>query len=171
MDSVWKWKAESLLSEATMTYVVVTLHAWKSDDTYHFAGESAFQALLKHRYKIHVLYLSHTDYMPKRCSVNLHLSNLNDLETLLRTGAEHSSKASGSTNVFTVLLFATQGLDLAVPNPNVYLNFSHVSLHDLQGSAGSAALQSLDFKLCPQAISHNGSVTVEFVSVRKLSGV
>ena len=32
MDSVWKWKAESLLSEATMTYVVVTLHAWKSDE-------------------------------------------------------------------------------------------------------------------------------------------
>ena len=171
MDAVWKRKAESLLSEATMTYVVVTLHAWKHGDTYHFAGQSAFHALLKHRYKIHVLFLSHADTVPNPYRVNLYLSNFKDLEDLMHAGAEAASNTSESANVFTILLFATQGLDLAIPNPYTYLNTSHVSLHDLQGHGGSTDLQSLDFKLCPQAVGHGGSVTVEFVSVSNVVAV
>lgn len=165
MDKVWEFRAESLLSEATMTYVIVTLHSWKIGDELRTAGLSAVSALLQHRYKVHSLYISHEEATDSNLAVNEYLKNLEQAQDFLRRGADAAVRSKRSSPVFTTLLFATQGLDLPMPLPETYLDSLNLASENNRTEISSK--NNPKFKQCPQALL-GGELEISFSLVRRL---
>ena len=126
---MWE-ESESFLQECTVTYFVVAIHSIKRDDgSYKFGGMDAIHSLLKRKYKLQTMSSSHyyagkneereifENYGP-----NALFQSAEKLEDFLRWGADAAQKYGNTQNsVFTSYIFATQGLDLAIPAPQVYL--------------------------------------------------
>jgi hypothetical protein len=129
-DLIWK-NSKRFLLEGTVTYIVLGMHSMKLENsTYRFGGLKAVEMLLQRRYKLQTLSASHyfadhdherkvfDDYGP-----NALFQSLGKVEDFLKWGADAASRFSGGNKdrVFSSYLFATQGLDLAIPDPRVYL--------------------------------------------------
>jgi hypothetical protein len=143
-DEVWQ-ESKTFLEECTATYIVIAIHSKKSaDGVYTYGGLNAVEQLLERRYKLQTLSVSHYHAEYHKNSSHNHVMgsrkvldeygpnalfrSIQDIKDLLRWGAEsaeiYSNNDLGTNHDqahFTVYLFATQGLDLAIPSPSTYL--------------------------------------------------
>jgi Protein of unknown function (DUF229) len=156
-DIVWRG-AETFLSASTITYIVVAMHSRKQDSgQYEFGGLAAARALLDHRYKLQTLHLSRYHPEPdkvawteQRYGPNAIFKTCGDIEELLTWGADQTSRHGNEKEVFSAYIFATQGLDLAIPSSRVFLDDASRVI----GSESTLQInlyKSLQFKPCPQS--------------------
>jgi hypothetical protein len=132
------------------------MHSRKRNDKYEFGGLAAARTLLEYRYKLQTLALSHYYAEPgkegwteQRYGPNAIFKTREEVEELLKWGADEASR-HGEDRVFTAYIFATQGLDLAIPSSRVFIDDSSrvigtESTHQIN------LYKSLQFKPCPQA--------------------
>jgi hypothetical protein len=112
--------ASRILSKVSIKYVVFRVSATttvplaRGDATTVIAGAESVISLLEMDYKVQLLSSSH--------SLNLFLPNAligrDSASEFLRIGAKKAEAAGGGT--FTAYLFATRGLDLAIPSAREY---------------------------------------------------
>jgi hypothetical protein len=128
-DSVWE-EAESFLKGCTVTYIVIAIHSIKlKDGSYKFGGINAIESLLHRKYKLQTLSSSHyhTDKnnardIFERYGPNALFQSTEELKGFLRWGADAAHEYdTPKDGLFTSYIFATQGLDLAIPTPQIYL--------------------------------------------------
>ncbi|KAG7349323.1 DUF229 domain containing protein [Nitzschia inconspicua] len=127
-DHMWENSSE-FLQQATVTYIVNAFHSSKeSDGKYRFGGLLAAERLLERRYKLQTLFLSHYQVeLPegkenlRKFGPNALFQSLEAIKDLLRWGADNARMYDSEHATFTAYLFATQGLDLAIPRPELYL--------------------------------------------------
>lgn len=128
-DSVWQG-AETFLQESTITYFVVAMHSRKDQGgKYEYGGLAATSALLSRRYKLQTLLVSHYHADPgeesqtaERYGPNALFQSTGQTKEFLRWGADSATQYNGNNSVFTAYIFATQGLDLAIPSSRVFLH-------------------------------------------------
>jgi hypothetical protein len=159
VDKIWAG-ADRFLSESTMTYVVVAMHSRKVAGSYEYGGLLAAKALLDHRYKLQTLQLSHYHTAPGKETLteanygpNAIFKKLENVQGLLRWGADiaqHSSGGVGS-EIFTAYVFATQGLDLAIPSNRILLNNTSTVIGEDALALQMNGHEPITFKTCPQA--------------------
>lgn len=158
VDQVWVG-AERFLRESTITYVVVAMQSRKLRATYEFGGLVAAKALLDHRYKLQVLQLSHyhTDagheaWTEEKYGPNAFLKSLDKVQELLRWGADTAARYENGikNNVFTAYIFATQGLDLAMPSNRIFID-DNSRVIGKESTLQINLYKPLQFKNCPQA--------------------
>eukprot|EP00532_Pseudo-nitzschia_australis_P006201 CAMPEP_0168166608 /NCGR_PEP_ID=MMETSP0139_2-20121125/2116_1 /TAXON_ID=44445 /ORGANISM="Pseudo-nitzschia australis, Strain 10249 10 AB" /LENGTH=781 /DNA_ID=CAMNT_0008083813 /DNA_START=228 /DNA_END=2574 /DNA_ORIENTATION=- len=169
--SVWE-KAESFLESCTVTYIVIAIHSVKlKDGSYRFGGIDAVESLLRRRYKLQTLSCSHyhaehnnAREILDRYGPNALFQSVKQLKGFLRWGADVSHSYGESTDdYFTSYIFATQGLDLAIPTPQTYLQY---------GGRGIDAFDEHDMKRlpplksCPDAKSKNMNFDFDETSLR-----
>ena len=156
-DIVWRG-ADIFLNASTITYIVVAMHSRKGDSgQYEFGGLAAARALLDHRYKLQTLHLSryHTEpdkeaWTEQKYGPNAIFKRCDEIEELLIWGADQTSRHGSDKEVFSAYIFATQGLDLAIPSSRVFLD----DTSRVTGSESTLQInmyKSLQFKACPQA--------------------
>lgn len=130
-DVVWE-NSTQFLKEVTATYIVLTVHSLKQKDgTYKFGGLTAVERLLKRRYKPQILLMSHQQQLKvgggkhrtQQYDSNSLFHSVGDIKEFLQWGADTATQRHDSRveEVFTAYLFATQGLDLAIPSTDTYL--------------------------------------------------
>ena len=138
VDKVFR-SANTFLSEATLTYLVVEVTITSSHtrnglkpfavggntlETYYFDGREALQALLQRKYKVQLLASTHllTDWGPNTLltdhNIDSFFSAAVDALRLRNDGSLH------------MYIFATQGLDLAIPSRSE--SFTHKILLMIQ---------------------------------------
>lgn len=169
-NSVWQ-ESEAFLQECTVTYFVIAVHSIKRDDgSYKFGGMDAIRSLLKRKYKVQTLSSSHY-YAEKneereifeKYGPNALFQSAEEFESFLRWGADAAQGYGNTDNsVFSSYIFATQGLDLAIPAPQVYLRDESLAI-DVFNKRSMEKLPPL--KMCHDA---NGE-KLEFV-FNKVSG-
>ena len=157
-NDVWK-EAESFLEDCTVTYFVVAIHSIKrSDGSYEFGGTTAMDSLLRKKYKLQILSSSHyytnadnaRDIL-ERYGPNALFQSVEKLNDYLRWGADAAERyGNPDDTVFTTYIFATQGLDLAIPAPQQYLQDAGRAI-DVFDQLSMQNLSSL--KSCPLAKS------------------
>jgi hypothetical protein len=128
-DSVWE-KAGSFLQDCTITYIVIAVRSIKlKDGSYKFGGMDAIESLLHRKYKLQTLSSSHyhaekdnAEMIFERYGPSALFQSSGELKDFLRWGADAANEYGKPKNeLFTGYIFATQGLDLAIPSPQVYL--------------------------------------------------
>ena len=128
-NSVWE-EAEYFLEACTVTYIVIAIHSTKRQDgSYKFGGMDAIESLLDRKYKLQVLSSSHyhanksnAREIFERYGPNALFQSAEKFEGFLRWGADAAQRyGKPKDDLFTSYIFATQGLDLAIPTPQVYL--------------------------------------------------
>ena len=112
-----------LLQEATLTYIVLGIGAYPSSHTTTDAassyGQKAIQDLLRHKYKVQMLSLSHMAtevYMQDLVQPNADITSTN--VAALFEGLQEVANTTQTPVLGYV--FATQGLDLAIPTATYY---------------------------------------------------
>lgn len=174
VDKVWAG-ADRFLSECTMTYVVVAMHSRKVGGSYEYGGLEAAKALLDHRYKLQALQLSHyhTDpgkeaWTEAKYGPNAFFKGVEEVQELLRWGADTAERYNGGkeSEIFTAYVFATQGLDLAIPSSRIFVDNTPRAI------AEDSTLQinhdkPLDFKPCPQA-TLDPKLNISFTEVGRI---
>jgi Protein of unknown function (DUF229) len=155
-DSLWS-SADAFLKASTITYVVVRMHSRKINNQYEFGGLVAARALLDHRYKLQTLLLSHFHAEPGKVNwteetygPNAIYKTRDDVEKLLRWGADQTNRQGTHKEVFTAYIFATQGLDLAIPSSRVFIDDSSRVI-GTESTLQINLYKPLQFKQCPQA--------------------
>lgn len=128
-NDVWE-EVEIFLEDCTVTYFVIAVHSVKRDDgTYKLGGMDAIHSLLQRKYKLQTMSSSHY-YAEKnneketfdRYGPNALFQSSEALKGFLMWGADAAQRYSKTKDaLFTSYIFATQGLDLAIPAPQVYL--------------------------------------------------
>ena len=128
-NDVWE-EAETFLEDCTVTYFVIAVHSVKRDDgSYKLGGMDAIHSLLQRNYKLQTMSSSHY-YAEKnneretfdRYGPNALFQCTEELKGFLMWGADAAQRYSKTKDaLFTSYIFATQGLDLAIPAPQVYL--------------------------------------------------
>lgn len=159
VDKIWSMGANHFLTESTMTYVVIAMHSRKVGGSYEYGGLAAAKALLDHRYKLQTLQLSHYHASPgtegwteAKYGPNAFLKRLENVQDLLRWGAdtlERYSDAKGD-EVFTAYIFATQGLDLAIPSRSIFAE-DPSKRHEENSTFAINTNKTFGFKACPQS--------------------
>mmetsp|Transcript_2375 Transcript_2375/g.5252 ORF Transcript_2375/g.5252 Transcript_2375/m.5252 type:complete len:457 (+) Transcript_2375:92-1462(+) len=129
-DDVWR-EAESFLESCTVTYVVAAVHsARRADGSHRYGGTAAVGSLLRKKYKVQALSSSHYHAEEtnakrsfERYGPNALFRSVEELKGFLRWGADaaHRYGDGAGDGFFTSYVFATQGLDLAIPTPQLYL--------------------------------------------------
>lgn len=121
--------ATSLLSKCTVTYIVFRISA-SQNGSY---GTKAADELIQRGYKVQVLSTSHS---VRGHPANTLLDTNTSVAKLLRIGWALSVEGKGNEdvngNMFHAYLFATQGLDLAIPSQREYLDVKgggHISFN------------------------------------------
>eukprot|EP00957_Ditylum_brightwellii_P129026 9842811-Ditylum_brightwellii.AAC.1 len=126
-------KASQFMTKATLTYIVIGIHSYEYSTTtsasenqeIHMTGLTAAQTLLDHNYKVQLLAASHFDgekvYRPNHL-----FQSQKEVHHYLTSGAQFANRHATvqpqkQENKFEALLFATQGLDLAIPSRLSYL--------------------------------------------------
>lgn len=167
--SVWE-KADSFLESCTVTYIVIAIHSVKlKDGSYRFGGLGAIESLLRRRYKLQTLSCSHYHAERNnegdilgRYGPNALFQSAEQLKGFLRWGADASHSYGESTeDYFTSYIFATQGLDLAIPTPQTYLQYGGRGI-DVFDEHDMKRLPPL--KLCPEAKSKDTNFDFDEVS-------
>jgi len=116
-------KVGKVLKESTLTYMVIAVHSQQNlkaagTPEINMDGLTAVQTLLDSKYKVQLLAASHFNgFHP-----NDLFKNTTQLDLFLSMGAKEAESER-----FDALLFATQGLDLAIPSRLSYLTVE--SLH------------------------------------------
>lgn len=158
VDQIW-FGSERFLNESTMTYVVVAMHSRKRRERYEFGGLGAAKALLDHRYKLQVLQLSHYHTEPgheawteAKYGPNALFKSLDNIQELLRWGADTAAsyETGNDNNLFTAYIFATQGLDLAIPSNRIFID-DNSRVIGKESTLQINLYKPLQFKDCPQA--------------------
>ena len=169
-----------LLNDATLTYIVFEVKAqYVSNGTLEYSGLHAIQTLLDANYKVQLLASSHFDEKAIYRPNHLFKTQI-DAQKFLLSGVEVASQhdsgecegkqqldANGEEceGQFHSLLFATQGLDLAIPSRLSYLTLENLDLcaNESSGRCDSKldarALGQSVFLSCP---SHHKNAFIEF---------
>ncbi len=159
-NTVWK-EAEAFLDDCTITYFVVAIHSKKRlDGSYVFGGMKAMDLLLQKKYKVQVLSSSHyhADLSSERdiferYGPNALFQSAEEIKDYLRWGADAAQLYGESRDtIFTSYIFATQGLDLAIPTPQHYLRYADTAI-DVFDEVSMHNLPAL--KSCPQSNGEN----------------
>jgi hypothetical protein len=164
-----------LLEEATLTYIVIAVHARAngnkkgrfydtSESNITMSGLTAVQTLLDSKYKVQLLASSHLDANQVYRPNHLFRSN-NDVGRFLSSGARFALETSDDN--FHALLFATQGLDLAIPSRRSYLSLKGLDLCTDYATYSGRCDAKLNpfakgqdvFMKCPK---HHSRVSIEF---------
>ncbi len=157
-DQVWNG-ADRFLTESTMTYVVVAMHSRKVGGKYQYGGLVAAKNLLNHRYKLQTLLLSHYHTDPgkeasteEKYGPNAIFKSIDNVQDLLRWGADVAERfeTRSYNKVFTAYIFATQGLDLAIPSNRIFIDDSSRVI-GTESTLQINLYKPLQFKRCPQA--------------------
>jgi len=155
-DAVFS-EAGTFFNESTITYMVVGMHSRKRNGRYEFGGIAAARVLLEHRYKLQTLLLSHfyappgnESWTEQRYGPNAIFKTQDDIEELLSWGADQASRHGNEMSVFTAYIFATQGLDLAIPSSRVFIDDSSRVMGP-ESTQQINLYKSIEFKPCPQA--------------------
>ena len=123
--------ATALLSKCTVTYIVFRISASQSGSY----GTKAADELIRRGYKVQVLSNSHS---VRGYPANTLLDTNSSVAKLLKMGwalsVEGEARGNEGTdgNMFHAYLFATQGLDLAIPSQREYLDLKgggHISFN------------------------------------------
>jgi hypothetical protein len=154
-DVVWS-KSSQFLEEATVTYIVHAFHSFReTDGTYRFGGLEAAERLLQRRYKIQSLSVSHYHAEAnnaketfERYGPNALFQSVSSIKDFLRWGADSAKMYDASNRIFTAFVFATQGLDLAIPSSQIYLTDSHASINPMETIHKK---DFVSFKQCPSS--------------------
>ena len=128
-NNIWS-EAESFLEGCTVTYFIIAVHSIRRNDGfYEFGGMNAIDSLLYKKYKLQTLstshYYAHTNNereILERYGPNALFKSAEEIRGFLKWGADAAQRYGKATeNFFTSYIFATQGLDLAIPTPQHYL--------------------------------------------------
>ena len=138
--------ASTFLSEATLTYVVLGVRARlrpkvtagmgndggggpeEEELEIEAGGLESVRTLLRYKYKVQVLSASHYHVPDPETGEGAwgpnRLLREGDAADFFRWGAEGARRGARSnrSSTFRAYLFATQGLDLAIPSPRLYVN-------------------------------------------------
>lgn len=172
-DSVWK-EAKTFLEDCTVTYFVVAIHSMKRiDGSYEIGGMKAMESLLRKKYKVQVLSSSHYHAdvsnereIFERYGPNALFQSAEEITNYLRWGADAAQQHEESKDtVFTSYIFATQGLDLAIPTPQHYLRQPGTTI-DVFDEVSMRHLPAL--KSCPKA--HRENINFVFSEVSSMLG-
>ena len=172
-DLAWQ-SSNKFLSQSTVTYMVTSVHSTIRNGTCIMGGLHAVRSLLKHHYKIQILTVSHYHVKPgdeprihHLYGPNALLKSTQDVRNLLNWGASGAlhfdDSQSGAVPVFTAYLFATQGLDLAIPSPRIYLD----DASRVKGSESQTQVnlyKPIVYKLCPKALVKTDLINFGFNS-------
>jgi hypothetical protein len=161
-DRLWD-QSTKFLSESTVTYAILAMYSQLlPDDSLVMDGLVAAEALLGRRYKLQVLLVSHYDAGTDNKDATFEsygpnglLGSIENIKEFLQWGAEaavrHSRRLPDERGVpFTAYIFATQGLDLAIPSSRVYLS-EESRLHPDESKTQVNLYKPLLFKPCRQA--------------------
>ena len=157
-DSMWE-EAESFLKGCTVTYIVFGIHSIKlKEGSYKFGGMNAIESLLQRKYKLQTLSVSHyhadknnAREIFERYGPNALFQSTEELKDFLRWGADAAHEyGTHNDGLFTSFIFATQGLDLAIPTPQIYLQDGGKAI-DVSNKHEMNSLPPL--KSCPEAKS------------------
>jgi len=173
-------RSGGLLSEATLTYIVIGVYSQQNrHDEMEISGLTAVQTLLDAKYKVQLLSSSHfgeisqesgNDYytvddddseeleiqMVDSYHPNHHFKSIQDVKRFLSKGSvmatstPSTDKSKRKRGRFDALLFATQGLDLAIPS-----RLSFLSLEGLEACRDSKKTGRCDSKLSARAQGQN----------------
>ena len=116
-------RVKEFFNDATLTYIVIGVHSKINQLTGKISvtGISAVQTLLDFNYKVQLLASSH--FGGEVAYHHNHLfKDTEDLQLFLSLGAKMSQN-----DRFEALLFATQGLDLAIPSRLSYINLDNAN--------------------------------------------
>jgi hypothetical protein len=135
--------SSSFIQDATATYIVFRGSA---QGIIH-RGLKAAEQFLALGYKLQVLSSSHTTKQGETIfGPNTILTNRSIITSFFRYGSDLAMEADGEKGVFRAYLFATQGLDLAIPSRREYVNLTkgqHVV------TKGQHVDQGIPYKDCP----------------------
>jgi hypothetical protein len=162
-------------------------HNSGDSDTVEYGGLAACQALLSRRYKLQVLLVSHyhvehpgeEGWTEEHFGPNALLSSTDKVKEFLTWGAAAASQYQDTGHrpehgdggdkdaggpIFTAYIFATQGLDLAIPSNRVFLQDTSRVMGE-ESTTQINRYKPLQFKPCPQA-SLTPALKLEFSEVR-----
>jgi hypothetical protein len=183
-DLVWT-DSSRFLQESTITYIILAVRSRLVNDTLQVYGMQGANALLGKRYKLQVLQVSHyhvefeeesggndkqqnpttfSQYGP-----NALLKTETDIVALLRWGAQVAQDYSNKTRespVFTSYLFATQGLDLAIPSRRHYIRDDSRITGD-ESWTQINLYKPVQFHPCPVSVANGLRVEISFGMVRE----
>ena len=160
-DAVISSKAASrILSGCTVTYILFRVSStWPRGSTAIVRGKDAVDALVGHGYKVSVLSSSHSIDLFEPNS----LLDGDSLSHFLLLGAKKARQSSvGRSVAFNAYLFATQGLDLAIPSQREYVTPLGAGRTKVDKSSGEVLLS---LKSC------KAEARVEFRSARERKGM
>jgi len=145
--------ATSLLSACTVTYIIHRISASQMGSY----GAKAADALIRRGYKVQVLSTSH---FVRKYPANTLLDTNTSVANLLRLGWALSAKGKAlgnedAGNMFHAYLFATQGLDLAIPSQREYL--------DLKGSGHISFNATSNEVLIPMKLCKTSPIRIAFM--------
>jgi hypothetical protein len=153
-------RAQNMLDKTTMTYIVIAIKSnifKNTDNKVRMEGLTAVQTLLDNGFKVQLLASSHF--------FGVHPNHLfkekADVKAFLSSGAIFSQNGS-----FNALLFATQGLDLAIPSRQSYIQLDRFCGNTCTNVIGrcdskleARALGDDIFISCPQ---RHENISIEF---------
>jgi hypothetical protein len=132
--------AAKFIQEASVKYIVFRVSSKSST----LNGVRACKILLDARYKLQVLSASHASRNKEhRFGPNTMIRDTSRVEAYLRFGAGLALDAEGVDGIFRSYLFATKGLDLAIPSRREYLDVA-----TLENDEVLDPKQGLPFKKC-----------------------
>lgn len=124
-------RVSALLRESTITYIVFHVQAHWDNNGVKMHGLTAIQTLIDASYKVQVLASSHyctTEVISaenNKYGPNTLLKSSRELEEMFKSCYDRHYNPKDKVSLFVeVLLFATQGLDLAIPSRRSYLNLT-----------------------------------------------
>ncbi len=166
-------RASELFNDTTLTYIVIGIHSSKNKYKYEMKGLTAVKTLLDLNYKVQLLASSHLDGQ-KPYRPNYLFKSKEDVEDYLTSGADTVQLSINniignerSSGTFDALLFATQGLDLAIPSRLSYVTLDKLNLceNETGGRCDSKikpwALGQEIFLKCPE---HHHRMSIDFDS-------
>lgn len=175
-DAVWG-KATQFLTEATVTYIVLAMHSVKErNGSYRYGGLQAAEQLLERRYKLQTLSVSHyhadssnEKQIFQSYGPNALFQSVEEIKNFLQWGADSAKLHGNEDDVFKVYIFATQGLDLAIPSAGFYIADDKVGMVD--PLKGMDARDSASLKRCPRSKeTYNIELHFEGVSPERAVG-
>jgi hypothetical protein len=144
-----------------------------------YGGLDAVEHLLERRYKIQTLSVSHYNahhhnserykldsrQILEKYGPNSLFQSVEDVKEMLRWGADSADTFSENNfgqKVFTAYLFATQGLDLAIPSATTYVEDV---LHPIDPLKGFDMDSTESLKGCPKPEENNEMFDLYFEKV------
>jgi hypothetical protein len=161
-------RVNKLLKESTITYIVIHVQAQWNTDGMNIHGLTAIQTLIDANYKVQILASSHyctTEVISaenNKYGPNTLLKSSQDLQDMfLSCYSQRQNQKLKSPFFVEVLLFATQGLDLAIPSRRSYLDLTKKACPWKNNERCDLSTDVLD-DILPTCPSHHSRVEVFF---------